>query len=58
MLLTLFFLQDGLLRVILNGGPLRVFYPGDAKLLEEDLEILKVSGCEYKFIPDIFARDF
>lgn len=32
---------DGLLRVILNGGPLRVFYPGDAKLLEEDLEILK-----------------
>ncbi|OWM90047.1 hypothetical protein CDL15_Pgr026960 [Punica granatum] len=32
---------DGLLRVILNGGPLRVFSPSDAKLLEEDLEVLK-----------------
>ncbi|XP_059652029.1 protein unc-13 homolog isoform X2 [Cornus florida] len=32
---------DGLLRVILDGGPSRVFFPGDAKLLEEDLEILK-----------------
>ncbi|XP_010271764.1 PREDICTED: uncharacterized protein LOC104607768 [Nelumbo nucifera] len=32
---------DGLLRVILDGGPSRVFFPSDAKLLEEDLEILK-----------------
>ncbi|KAK4746957.1 hypothetical protein SAY87_025994 [Trapa incisa] len=32
---------DGLLRVILNGGPIRVFFPSDAKLLEEDLEHLK-----------------
>lgn len=32
---------DGLLRVILDGGPSRIFTPNDAKLLEEDLEILK-----------------
>lgn len=32
---------DGLLRVLLDGGPSRVFSLGDAKLLEEDLEILK-----------------
>uniref|UniRef100_A0ACD5YWT2 Uncharacterized protein n=1 Tax=Avena sativa TaxID=4498 RepID=A0ACD5YWT2_AVESA len=32
---------DGLLRVILDGGPTRVFSPNDAPLLEEDLEILK-----------------
>ncbi|GMY22793.1 protein unc-13 homolog isoform X1 [Fagus crenata] len=32
---------DGLLRVILDGGPSRVFSPSDAKLLEEDLEVLK-----------------
>ncbi|KAJ9190542.1 hypothetical protein P3X46_001729 [Hevea brasiliensis] len=32
---------DGLLRVILDGGPSRVFSPADAKLLEEDLEVLK-----------------
>ncbi|KAF3624685.1 putative transcription factor HBP-1b(c1)-like [Capsicum annuum] len=32
---------DGLLRVILDGGPSRVFSVADAKLLEEDLEILK-----------------
>ncbi|KAL3349291.1 hypothetical protein AABB24_022433 [Solanum stoloniferum] len=32
---------DGLVRVILDGGPSRVFSLGDAKLLEEDLEILK-----------------
>ncbi|XP_019449319.1 PREDICTED: uncharacterized protein LOC109352014 isoform X2 [Lupinus angustifolius] len=32
---------DGLLRVILEGGSSRVFLPGDAKLLEEDLELLK-----------------
>ncbi|XP_019413254.1 PREDICTED: uncharacterized protein LOC109325381 isoform X1 [Lupinus angustifolius] len=32
---------DGLLRVILDGGSSRVFFPGDAKLLEEDLEVLK-----------------
>ncbi|WCJ39153.1 hypothetical protein M5689_020165 [Euphorbia peplus] len=32
---------DGLFRVLLDGGPLRVFFPADARLLEEDLEILK-----------------
>ncbi|GMI90437.1 proton ATPase translocation control 1 [Hibiscus trionum] len=32
---------EGLLRVLLDGGPSRVFFPSDAKLLEEDLEILK-----------------
>lgn len=32
---------DGLLRVILDGGPSRLFIPSDAKLLEDDLEILK-----------------
>ncbi|GAV70210.1 DUF810 domain-containing protein [Cephalotus follicularis] len=32
---------DGLVRVILDGGPLRVFFPSDAKLLEEDLDVLK-----------------
>ncbi|KAK4835776.1 hypothetical protein QYF36_014424 [Acer negundo] len=32
---------DGLLRVLLNGGPLRVFFPSDGKQLEEDLEVLK-----------------
>ncbi|KAF7824748.1 protein unc-13-like protein isoform X1 [Senna tora] len=32
---------DGFLRVILDGGPSRVFIPGDAKFLEEDLEVLK-----------------
>ncbi|XP_058079105.1 protein unc-13 homolog [Magnolia sinica] len=32
---------DGFLRVLLDGGPSRVFFPNDAKLLEEDLEILK-----------------
>lgn len=32
---------DGLLRVLLDGGPSRLFVPGDAKLLEEDLEVLK-----------------
>ncbi|KAI4323572.1 hypothetical protein L6164_023167 [Bauhinia variegata] len=32
---------DGLLRVLLDGGPSRIFFPSDAKLLEEDLEILK-----------------
>jgi len=42
-ILTFSPLQDGLLRVILDGGPSRVFFPGDAKLLEEDLEALKVS---------------
>ncbi|KAL3537703.1 hypothetical protein ACH5RR_001069 [Cinchona calisaya] len=31
----------GLLRVILDGGPSRVFSLADAKLLEEDLEVLK-----------------
>ncbi|KAK6928926.1 hypothetical protein RJ641_005131 [Dillenia turbinata] len=32
---------DGLSRVILDGGPSRVFCTNDAKLLEEDLEVLK-----------------
>lgn len=32
---------DGLLRVILDGGASRAFSPADAKLLEEDLEVLK-----------------
>ncbi|XP_073269571.1 protein unc-13 homolog isoform X1 [Primulina huaijiensis] len=32
---------DGLLRVILDGGPQRIFTLVDAKLLEEDLEVLK-----------------
>ncbi|CAN4108506.1 unnamed protein product [Withania somnifera] len=32
---------DGLHRVLLDGGPSRIFSLGDAKLLEEDLEILK-----------------
>jgi hypothetical protein len=32
---------EGLLRVILDGGPSRVFFPGDSKLLEEDVEVLK-----------------
>lgn len=36
------FFQDGLLRVILDGGPSRVFTLSDAKGLEEDLEVLKV----------------
>ncbi|PSS09914.1 Transcription elongation factor like, partial [Actinidia chinensis var. chinensis] len=32
---------DGLLRVLLDGGSSRIFTTGDAKLLEEDLEVLK-----------------
>ncbi|XP_042446950.1 protein unc-13 homolog [Zingiber officinale] len=32
---------DGLLRIILDGGPSRVFFLSDAKLIEDDLEILK-----------------
>ncbi|XP_061348884.1 protein unc-13 homolog isoform X2 [Gastrolobium bilobum] len=32
---------DGLLRVILDGGPSRVFSAADARFLEEDLEVLK-----------------
>lgn len=32
---------DGLIRVLLDGGPSRLFFPSDGKLLEEDLEILK-----------------
>ncbi|XP_027114186.2 protein unc-13 homolog [Coffea arabica] len=32
---------DGLLRVILDGGPSRIFTLADAKLLEEDVEVLK-----------------
>ncbi|KAM7267602.1 hypothetical protein ACFE04_009768 [Oxalis oulophora] len=32
---------DGFVRVILDGGPSRVFFSSDARLLEEDLEVLK-----------------
>ncbi|CAI9292987.1 unnamed protein product [Lactuca saligna] len=32
---------DGLFRVLLDGGPSRLFMPSDAKFLEEDLEVLK-----------------
>ncbi|XP_076897229.1 protein unc-13 homolog [Bidens hawaiensis] len=32
---------DGLVRVLLDGGPARLFIPSDAKSLEEDLEVLK-----------------
>lgn len=32
---------DGLLRVLLDGGPLRLFVSSDVKYLEEDLEFLK-----------------
>ncbi|KAL0872777.1 hypothetical protein Bca101_022482 [Brassica carinata] len=32
---------DGLLRVLLDGGPSRVFHPSESKLLEEDVEVLK-----------------
>lgn len=34
--------QDGLIRVILDGGSSRMFTPADAKLMDEDLEVLKV----------------
>ncbi|KAF9595033.1 hypothetical protein IFM89_036051 [Coptis chinensis] len=36
-----FFYQEGLLRVLLDGGSSRLFLPGDAKFIEEDLEVLK-----------------
>jgi len=32
---------DGLARVLLDGGPSRVFSQSDAKLVEEDLQLLK-----------------
>ncbi|KAK9682773.1 hypothetical protein RND81_10G095200 [Saponaria officinalis] len=32
---------DGFVRVLLDGGPSRVFLQSDAKLFEEDLEVLK-----------------
>ncbi|XP_078438280.1 plant/protein (DUF810) isoform X2 [Wolffia australiana] len=32
---------DGLVRVLLDGGPSRIFFPNDAKLLDDDLEALK-----------------
>jgi hypothetical protein len=41
------YMQEGLLRVILDGGPTRIFFPNDSKLLEDDLEILKVPLCLY-----------
>lgn len=44
------FYQDGLLRVLLDGGPSRIFLVGDAKLLEEDLEVLKVPAfCLFEY---------
>ncbi|XP_026413797.1 protein unc-13 homolog isoform X1 [Papaver somniferum] len=33
--------MEGLLRVILDGGSSRLFFPSDANFLEEDLDILK-----------------
>lgn len=41
--LFIIFYQDGLLRVLLDGGPSRVFHPSESKLLEEDVEVLKVT---------------
>lgn len=35
-------LQDGLLRVLLDGGPTRGFAAGDSTMLEEDVNVLKV----------------
>lgn len=35
-------LQDGLLRVLLDGGPTRGFAAGDSTMLEEDVNMLKV----------------
>ncbi|KAK1281411.1 hypothetical protein QJS04_geneDACA015024 [Acorus gramineus] len=32
---------DGFTRIILDGGPARVFFPSDAKLVEDDLDTLK-----------------
>eukprot|EP00899_Mesostigma_viride_P012693 jgi/Mesvir1/21424/Mv20896-RA.1 len=32
---------EGWLRVLLDGGPLRLFTPADVEMLEEDLEVLK-----------------
>jgi hypothetical protein len=47
LLLNSVYWQDGLLRVILDGGSTRVCSPNDAPLLEEDLETLKViSFCK------------
>lgn len=37
--------QDGLVRVLLDGGPSRIFSQSDAKLFEEDLDILKVESA-------------
>lgn len=44
------YMQEGLLRVILDGGPTRIFFSNDSKLLEDDLEVLKVplSPCIQK----------
>jgi hypothetical protein len=36
-------LQDGLLRVLLDGGPTRGFAAGDSTMLEEDVNVLKVA---------------
>lgn len=37
-----FYSKDGYLRVLLDGGPTRVFLETDAEYLEVDLSILKV----------------
>jgi hypothetical protein len=36
--------QDGLLRVLLDGGPTRGFAQSDSAMLEEDVNVLKVCG--------------
>jgi hypothetical protein len=35
---------DGLLRVLLDGGPTRGFAQSDSAMLEEDVNVLKVCG--------------
>lgn len=53
---------DGLHRVLLDGGPSRIFFPTDAKLLEEDLEFLKEffisggDGLPRGTVENLFAR--
>ncbi|KAK1293553.1 hypothetical protein QJS10_CPB17g01665 [Acorus calamus] len=40
---------DGFTRIILDGGPARVFFPSDAKLLEDDLDTLKLETSDNGF---------
>jgi hypothetical protein len=53
--LSISVIQDGLLRVLLDGGPSQLFLPSDAKLMEEDLEVLKVL---HLFIFTCFSLNF